>query len=172
MSSEQQQLDTMIDEDACLLWWDSEGENKVLISLKFTACLQAIFRDLCVATCIVVPWWWWWSWWPACSSKPVMCLPDLILFKLLLNKYVFFPWYKRIAEKLLPHLNSAFVEKRVSTYVVSTNVADVVTTYDVTAGNDCTWREHAKTTCHMCQNNSCGSHTLRNNKASLNFVNW
>ena len=67
-----------------------------------------------------------------------MCLPDLILFKLLLNKYVFFPWYKRIAEKLLPHLNSAFVEKRVSTYVVSTNVADVVTTYDVTAGNDCT----------------------------------
>lgn len=54
---------------ACLLWWNSEGEEEVFISHGNIAWFpQVIFRDSCITSCIVEHWRWWYQW-PIYSSR-------------------------------------------------------------------------------------------------------
>jgi hypothetical protein len=98
---------------------------------------QAIVKYSRIATC-TAGYWIRWSRWTAYSSSGyasfLNCHSFVIPYFLSIFHQCYFSWSKWIVCNRPAHMNIAFIRKPVSTYVVSTDVAGVGTTYDVTRG--------------------------------------
>jgi len=103
--------------------------------LTTVQCLiRVIVRESYIVTWTVVHWKWW-SRRVACSSKEVRSHETVIFFFFFKFSCINIFFLGKIVWNHPPHFNIAFIGKPVSTYVVLTKVAGLVTNNDVTLGD-------------------------------------